>query len=66
MEKQTNKILIMSQAQLQEFESRCLDQLSHREAKVIISYLARFVQEAPAQKEPFKDAQSDSADESSR
>lgn len=39
------KNLIMTQVQLKDFESKCLDHLPHREAKRIITYLAQYIRE---------------------
>lgn len=40
--------LIMTQAQMKDFEAKCLDHLPHREAKRIITFLAQYVTEVKA------------------
>jgi hypothetical protein len=35
----------MTQVQMKDFETKCLDHLPHREAKRIITYLAQYIRE---------------------
>lgn len=41
------KELRMNQAQMNEFESKCIDQLPYKSGKMIIGYLSQFVKDIP-------------------